>query len=187
MIRLYFIFTIAISSLTSYSQDYKARIKEQFLRYSALLVAKEFRASTEYLNPAFFTLVSKDQLVQVMEMTFNNPSIEFEFAQPEVEAIQDKQKINGVDYAKFGYTNVMKMRVKSQEGKTLDTSATRKRLETQFGQGNVSYDNKSGFYQVVVHKNVVANSSNNADWKFVVIEERQKAMLERILPKEVLQ
>lgn len=186
MSRLFFIALLSTLSFFAHSQSYKDDVKKQFLEYANLLVKKDFAGSVEYLNPAFLTIVPKAQLVKVLEQTYNNPNIDFEIEQANVVSVEDKKKIADQDYVKLRYSNYLKMHFKSPEGKRVDTAAVKTRLETQFGQGNVSYDPKTDFFRILVFKNVVANSADNKKWTFVVVEDKQKPILEKILPKELL-
>jgi hypothetical protein len=186
MLRSVLIVLVSIITFTSYGQTYKNDVKAQFLEYTELLMNKEYAKSIEYLNPAFFKVIPKAQLLKVMEQLYNNPEFDFELERPTLESVQDKKTIEGNDYVKFGYANYLKMRFKSEDGKASDTTMIKNALEQQFGQGHVSYDLQTGFYRVLVYKKVIANSADNKKWTFVVIEEKQKPILEKILPKELL-
>jgi hypothetical protein len=186
MLRAYLILLTAFVTFSSYGQAYKDDVKTQFLEYTNLLMKKEFEKSVDYLNPAFFTIIPKAQLLKIMEQTYNNPNIDFEIEQPTIINIQDKKNIDGKDYVQLKYSNYLKMRFKSQDGKTGDTTLTKKALEKQFGDGNVSYDAQTNFYRFLVYKNVIANSIGNKKWTFIVVEDKQRPILEKILPKELL-
>ena len=74
----------------------------------------------------------------------------------------------------------------SEEAKKQDTSITMAALRNQFGQDNVKYDASTGFFHVKVIKKVIANSADAKNWTFLVIEEAQKPVLEKFVPKELL-
>ena len=78
------------------------------------------------------------------------------------------------------------MHFKSSDGKEQDTAATKAALIKQFGQNNVSYDAAIDTYKIFVVKDVIANSKDKQNWTFVVIEEKQKPILEKFIPKELL-
>lgn len=186
MARLFLICLLSTLSFFANAQSYKDDVKKQFLEYANLLVKKDFAGSVEYLNPAFLTIVPKAQLVKVLEQTYNNPNIDFNIEQATVLSVEDKKKIAGQDYVNLRYSNYLNMHFKSPEGKRIDTAAVKTRLETQFGQGNVTYNSQTDFFHILVFKNVVANTADNKKWTFVVVEDKQKPMLEKILPKELL-
>lgn len=65
MLRLFIVFVSFAFSTSLSAQTYKDSIKAQFLRYTNLLIEKDFAKSTEYINPGFFKLIPKPQLVAV--------------------------------------------------------------------------------------------------------------------------
>lgn len=79
------------------------------------------------------------------------------------------------------------MHFKNDDGKKQDIPLTQKALRVQFGQDNVSYDELTDTYRIFVIKNVVANSIDMHNWTFLVVEEKQKPILEKFIPKEFLE
>ncbi len=166
------------------AQDYKDQIRIDFGRYVYHLTKKEFPQSMDYMNPDFLKIVPKDKLVEVMEKTFNDPDLEIELDSTEIISIDDKVLIKGENFAKLKYTNVLRMKFKGE--KAVDTDAVLENLKAQFGDENVRYDSVSGFFNIRVFKDVVANSKDPKRWTFVVVEERQKPILAKLLPAEML-
>ena len=78
------------------------------------------------------------------------------------------------------------MHFKSSDGKIQDTAATKAALIKHFGQNNVSYVAANETYKIFVVKDVIANSTDKQSWTFVVVEEKQKPILEKFIPKELL-
>lgn len=186
MFRTLFLLYLTVFSFSASGQNYKDDIKAQFLQYTELLMKKDFSKSIEYVNPSFFTIVPKAQLIKIMEQTYNNPDIDLEIEMPTIVAVDDKINISGNDYVKLRYSNYLKMRFKTTDGIRKDTTLMKGAFEKQFGKGNVTYDPQTDFYRILVHKNVIANTANNERWTFVVVEDKQKSILEKILPKELL-
>lgn len=186
MLRLFIVFVSFTISTTLSAQAYKDSIKAQFLRYTNLLIEKDFAKSTEYINPGFFKLIPRQQLVAVIEKTYNNPVLDFNIENPVVISIGNSKVINGDNFVKMQYSNFLKMHFISSDGKVQDTAATKGALIKQFGQKNVSYDAATDTYKILVIKDVIANSTNKKNWTFVVVEEKQKPILEKFIPKELL-
>lgn len=179
--------TIAFAlSLTIQAQNYKADIQTQFNEYTSLLVKKEFAKSLQYMNPEFLKLVPKEQLVKVMEAAFSNPEIEMVMDNPRIVSIGEKKTIGGMNYVKMMYTNNLNMRFKG-EATAADTGIVKTALQGQFGEENVTYNPKTKFYRIKVTKPVIANSADNKKWTFIVVEDKQKAVLQKFIPKELLQ
>ncbi|MCG7856638.1 hypothetical protein MD537_06655 [Flavihumibacter sediminis] len=196
MRHLALIALLIISSFTGYSQQYKKTIEKQFLTYTNHLIEKDFKGACNYIIEDFFKIIPRDQLVLMMEKTFNNPDIEFAIDSPKIIKIEDSRKFNANDYARLQYSNLLRMKfvipaedgeTVSQEEKEMTTSLTKANLEKTFGDQNVRYDAATGYFTIFSIKDVVATSADGEKWKFVVVEEKQKPILSKFLPKEMLQ
>jgi hypothetical protein len=187
MLKTSFSLLLLCISFLVQGQTYKDDIRTQFLDYTDLLIKKDFSKSIDYLNPDFLKITTKDQLLMVMEKTYNNPSLGFEISKPTIISVDDKTSIDGREYVKFGYSNYLTLHFITEDGKVQDTALTKKALENQFGQNNVTYNSQTDQYKIQVFKKVIADSKDNEKWTFVVVEEKQKSILEKILPKELLQ
>jgi hypothetical protein len=182
-----FLLTVGLSltGIIVHSQTYKDSISRQFLRFTDLITAKQFEASTEYVNPEIFKIITKQQMVMAMEKTMNNPEIDIKVGPPTITSIGDSVSINKMTYVKIRYSGNLAMRFSEESGIGTDTAATIQALEGQFGKGKVTFNKATGFYNVATLKEVVANSNDHLHWTFTVVEERQKHVLEKFLPKEL--
>lgn len=167
-------------------QEYKEAVKARFLEYFRHLTQGDFAGSLMYMNPQIFRYISKQQLLEVLEKTYNNPAIRFSIEAPTVLSVSDRQLIDGRHYLKLRYQNYMNMRFVGDEERGSDTAAVRRALAQQFGPGNVYYSATHDTYRIRVFKDVVADSKDGHHWTFITIEERQKPLLLMFLPKEML-
>ncbi len=171
------------------AQDYKKEIESEFMEYLNSLVNMEFEKSVEYITPEIFEIIPKSQMIKMMEMTFNNPSIEFELKNPEIIKIENAQKLEDKFYALLTYTNQMNMKLlaegeETEDEKKMRINLSKLSLEQTFGVENVKYDEETDFFEIQAQKDVYGISKNGlTDWKFIVIEKKQKIILEKILPK----
>lgn len=174
------------------AQDYKKEIEIGFTEYLNSIMNRDFEKSMEFILPDFFEIFPKDQMITLMEQTFNNPSIEFEFKNPKILEIKDSRKIEPKYYAMLSYSNQMNMKVNSDEVENEEEKESRIKLmklsfEQTFGSENVQYNTETEFFEIQVEQQVYAISENGlTDWKFLVIEKKQKVILEKLLPKELL-
>ena len=187
MFRLVLITLLLAFSNSLIAQIYKDSIEVQFLRYTELLVKKEFAKSTDYINPGFFKIIPKAQLITVIEKTYNNPALDFTIEKPSIVSIGNIKTFGDNNFVKLQYSNYLSMHFKNDDGKKQDIPLTQKALRVQFGQDNVSYDELTDTYRIFVIKNVVANSIDMHNWTFLVVEEKQKPILEKFIPKEFLE
>ncbi|TMM29653.1 hypothetical protein FDT66_11100 [Polaribacter aestuariivivens] len=189
------IFTILLLIVTStaISQDYKNELKKEFNDYLSAIVNMEFEKSMNYIVPEFFDIIPKSQMIKVMEMTFNNPDMEFEIKNPKIIKVNDKKQIESKYYSLLTYSNQLNLKIKGEEGETIDEKTTRVKLvklslEKTFGSKNVVYNKQTGFFDIQSQKDVYAISENGENnWKFLVIEKKQKFILEKLLPKELIE
>ncbi len=188
--NLLFITAFSVTQF-AYSQDYKKAINDEFTTYVTHLVNLEFEESMEYIPQSLFDIIPKEQMIMVMKQAFNNPDIEIKLLDPKILKINDAEKIEGKFYALLTYSNIMQMRYYSDEDETEDeaqmrTDITKLSLEKMFGKKNVSFDEETSFFEIYVKKDVYAISTNGQnEWKFLAIEEKQKPLLEKLLPKQL--
>lgn len=189
------LFTIILLSAFTfgYAQNYKKNITTEFTEYLNTIVNKEFEKSMEYITPEFFDIVPKPQLIKLMHQTFNNPMMEIEIKNPKILEIEDVQIIENKYYALLSYSNQMNIKIKneedeeeSEEDKKNRINMARMSFEQTFGPDNVYYNEKTEFFEIQSQKDVYGISENGeTDWKFLVIEKKQKFILEKILPKDL--
>ena len=183
MFKIFFVFLlIAFQSTNLFAQSYKDSIELQFLRYTESLMQKDFARSTDYMNPGFFKFVPKEQLIKMRSQAFNNPDMDFKIEDPKVVSIGSSKTISKQSYVKLQYSNFLSMRFKNADNAELTTQG----LQGQFGEENVKYDSATNTFRIFVVKDVIANSTDNKTWSFIVLEERQKPLLEQFIPKELL-
>ena len=167
-------------------------IRIDFNNYLEAIVSKEFSKSMDYIVPEFFEIFPKEQMIKVMEQTFNNPEMEFELKDPKILEIGKIKEVDDRFYSKLRYSNLMNMKIVSEEEETEEEKKMRNNLmklsfEQTFGSGNVEYNSETEFFQIYSEKEVIAISDNGkTEWKFLVVEEKQKFILEKIVPEEVL-
>lgn len=166
-----------------HAQAYKDSIRNQFVSYTNCLIAKDYEGSADFINPDFFKIITREQLVAMMEKTMNNPELELRIGSPEIVSIEDVKTVGKMNYAKFSYNGDLGMRFLSGD---VDTKEALDALKSQFGDNHVKYDESTGFFRIRMIKNVVANSADQKTWTFVVVEPRQIALLEKFIPKELL-
>lgn len=183
-----------VSSLTFGQSDesYKENINKDFIDYNELILRQEFEKSMDYMLPEFFEIIPKNQMVMLMQQIYNNPDLEFKMDKPKDIVYGEPRKIEEKYYSEITYSYNINMKFKSiEEGEDekqqeLTKTLTKLSLEKTFGSGNVKYDDETEFFEIHLIKNAFGISKNGkSDWKFVVVEPKQKFILEKILPKEL--
>ena len=179
-------------SFTNYAQDYKKEITTEFTAYLDALTNLEFEKSVEYLSEDFFKIVPKEQMIQLLESTFNNPNMEIQLKDSEVVNVADKEKFDKKYYATLIYSSVMDMKINNPEEEEKEQRDLRNTLlllnfQKTFGFENVKYDKEKDQYEIKATKEVYAISNDGeTNWKFLVVEKKQRFILEQFLPQELI-
>ncbi len=177
IILLFFIF-----SALGFSQEYSKEVQSQFLDYTNLIINKDFeKAIDQYGNEDFLKLIPKSQLLAAMDQIFNSKEMEFKTFQPTNFVVEDKVfKKNGQSYLKLDYSQRVDMKFNSKELKKEQLLPV---LQKEFGTDNVSYNEKTSYYEINTRKTAVANSSDEKKWKFTVLEKNQLGLLSQFIPE----
>ena len=180
-------------STIGFCQDHKREIEGQFLNYNNLIIKKDFNKSMAYLPEEFFEIIPKEQMIMVMEKTFSNPEMEFELKSPKIDEISEVEKIGDKFYVLLTYSSPMKMKFtnseEQEEGENkLRINMLKMSMEQMFGSENVKYDEETEFFDIVAKKQAYAISGNGkSDWRFLVIEKKQKFILDKLLPAQLVE
>lgn len=179
------------TGLIASAQDYKKVIENEFNDYLNTIVNMEFEKSMDYLTPEFFEIIPRSEMLKVMEQTFNNPAIEYEMENPRILKINDAREIENKYYSLLTYTNQMNIKILGEDEETEDEKNVRNKMtklafDQNFGSDNVKFNNETGFFEIQSENDVYAISENGqSGWKFLVIEENLKPILEKILPQQL--
>lgn len=190
--NLLIIVFIIVFNVSLNAQDYKKNIEVDFNDYLNYIVNKDFEKSLNYISEDFYKIIPKQQLLLIMEQTFNNPDVVIEIKNPKILEIKEYEKIENKYYSFLTYSNQMNIKMKSDENESEEEKKESIELmksmyEITFGKGNVYFDEKTNFFEIKVVKNVYAISLDGlSNWKFVVIEKKQKPLLEKVLPKTLI-
>jgi len=172
------------------AQSSNEKLIQQFLKYNQLMIDKNFEEAVNYTMPEIFKIVTKEQLIQVLKQTMNPPELEFKMGLPSPSDFQQVQIIEGKKYVRFFNNSTIEMRLTDYKNTSPTSFAiTKAAFEKQFGQGNVTYNESSGYFTIKSKKKVIGRSPENSDdWKFAVIDtDNQKKILSLFIPAEVLE
>ena len=96
---------LAVISFTlSFGQTDKEDITATFNTYFKTMEQKDHVKTIEFLHPDIFGYFSKEQMVEAMEMMFNDPLIEMKMEDAEIKNISKVKTIKGIKYAVVSYT-----------------------------------------------------------------------------------
>ena len=173
------------------AQDYKKNAEQQFMRYTNLIIKKEFRKAADFIIEDFYTLIPREQMIAAMETVFNMPEFDYQIDSARVLEVGEAKLIDSAHFLKLRYFNILLMKFGTDSTQTDSTSAENEfltlTLQSKFGEPNVAYNKTTGYYTIRSIKDVIARSKDLNEWKFIVMEEDKMPFLKKIVPKELLE
>lgn len=161
-----------------------AAIKKSLTYFVNHIKSKQIDQAVSCIYPKFFTIVSKEQMTQILNMTYNNPFMKIEVQDLKVANIEKPELIAGEYFSITYYFLKLKCNVSSlnDDMKKKMNSA----LTAKYGANNVKYLANEGSYLINANMKACAVSKDKKTWKFVILEKEYKKELVKILPKKIL-
>ncbi|MFC4815548.1 hypothetical protein [Flavobacterium sp. GCM10023249] len=190
--KLFYTIFIFMMSLTITAQEYKKVIKNEFNEYMTFIEAKNFKKALDFVLPESFQIIPKAQLLKLLEQSYNDPSYKIEFKNSTIFDIGDVQKFGKKYYSLLNYSTQMDMKIMNTndltaEGKKTLIDHTISVYQKVYGADNVRYNSGTDFFEIIIQRPVYAISNDGKiNWKFLVVEKQQMSMLEKLLPKELI-
>ncbi|GAA4156352.1 hypothetical protein GCM10022217_15280 [Chryseobacterium ginsenosidimutans] len=161
-----------------------AAIKKSLTYFVNSIKSKQIDQAVSCIYPKFFTVVSKEQMTQILNMTYNNPFMKIEVQNLQFGNIEKPELISGEYFSISNYFLKLKCNVSSlnDDMKKKMSSA----LTAKYGANNVKYLANEGSYLINATMKACAVSKDKKAWKFVILEKEYKSQLVKVLPKKVL-
>lgn len=159
-------------------------IKKSLTYFSNSIISKKIDQAVNCIYPKFFTVVPKDQMTQMLNMTYNNPFMKIEVGNLNFGNIEKPELISGEYFSIANYYLTMKFNMGSVNDEMKKQLSTM--LAKRYGQNNVKYLPKEGAYLINAAMKACAVSKDRKSWKFVFLEKEYKTQLVKVLPKKVL-
>lgn len=183
-----FLFIFMLLSLVTFAQTKAnpddAAIKKSLSGFISSIKEKKIEQGVNYIYPKFFTVVPKEQMTQILAMTYNNPFMKIDMSNLRFGAIEKPEKTGSEYFAIAPYFFTLKCNVSSMNEdmrKKIGAAFTQK-----YGKNNVKYLAAEGAYLVNARMRACAVSQDRKIWKFVILEKEYKPQLVKVLPKRIL-
>ncbi|MPS64671.1 MAG: hypothetical protein DI622_09770 [Chryseobacterium sp.] len=182
------LFLFALLSFISFAQTKTntddLAIKKNLTYFVNTIKTKKIDQSVSCIYPKFFTIVPKEQMTQILNLTYNNPFMKIDVQDLQFGDIEKPELISGEYFSIANYYLKMKCNVNSlnDEMKKQMNAA----LVSKYGKNNVKYLANEGSYLINANMKACAVSKDRKYWKFVILEKEFKTELTKILPKKVL-
>ncbi|MBD1394240.1 hypothetical protein [Mucilaginibacter glaciei] len=189
-------FAFIFVGLTSvcFAQDYKDNIRQRFDEFYKLTAAGKTEESLEYIPDTFFNIIPKTQMAAALKQVMNNKDINYKILDYKITEIADSKNVDDNYYSTLKYVSNLTMKfndidtIKNDGNKKARLNLIKLSLANTFGSDNVKLDETTGMYSITAHKKSCAVSKNGrTGWQFVNFESRQRLIMEKILPKEIIE
>lgn len=182
------LFLFLMLSFTVFAQSKanpdEASVRKSLIYFFNSLKAKKTNQAVSSIDPKFFTVVPKEQLTQILEMTYNNPFMKVDVLGIQPGNITTPELINGAYYSIAYYALKLKCNTGSLNDEMKKNIA--QMLFSKYGKNNVKYVQADGSYLINAPMKVCAISKDKKSWKLVFVEKEYQSKLSKVLPKKIL-
>lgn len=182
------LFLFVLLSLVTFAQTKAnpddAAIKKSLTYFTNSIKTKNIDQAVSCIYPKFFTVIPKDKMTQLLNMTYNNPFMKIDMQDFKFGNIEKPELIKGEYFSITNYSFTMKCNVSS-----LDADMKKKingALTNKYGKNNVKYLANEGAYLINATMKACAISKDRKYWKFVILEKEFKRDLVKVLPQKIL-
>ncbi len=158
-------------------------IQQRLNEYFEATKSKDWDKTVNLLYPKLFSLVSKEDMVQMFRDMEGN-GVEFEMKGFELLRISDTVNYAGESFALIGYSARMNIRFTSQsyqEASVLE--AIRQNYEATYGAENVHFRAENNSFGIRSEKAMFAIApEGSSEWTFMESEPGQESLLRSMIP-----
>ena len=171
----------------------KNEIENEFQNYLDALFEKEFTKSLEYLEEDLFLYISRTEMLQYLETYYNNPDLSIALQGGEILEIGDIKKIGDKYYSLIDYKLILHLILKPDVNETIEefqqrTEAIKSSFEEIFGIDHLEYVKELDFFRATsIERAVAINKSETFSWRFLVYEEEELVLMNKLIPEIIMQ
>lgn len=143
----------------------------------------------DYTYPKLYTIAPRAEVLKVMQETFNSEQVKVELDSMRVDTLYPVFQLGKGSYAKVKYSMVMLMNFNvakdsADGGGAAQNEMIRQGLAQQYGEQNVSMDEKGIIHVRIQSPMVAIKDEISKEWTFVNLKEGD-AMTDKMVSKEV--
>ena len=124
----------------------------------------------------------------MMKSSYENPMFSIKSEPVIIKSISNIEKIEDNYYAEISYSSNIDFELNDNLSEEQKKTLNQKFLESfnlVYGEKNVK-NVKVGKIEIVAHKKAIANSNNNKDWYFLIMEKRYYEYVKDFYPKKII-
>ena len=186
--KTFFILIFTTVSIISCAQNGNKEIENQFIGFTNDFINKNYDSYLKKMNQTFFEKIKKEDFVTMMKSSYENPMFSIKSEPVIIKSISNIEKIEDNYYAEISYSSNIDFELNDNLSEEQKKTLNQKFLESfnlVYGEKNVK-NVKVGKIEIVAHKKAIANSNNNKDWYFLIMEKRYYESVKDFYPKEII-
>ena len=188
ILKTFFILIFTTVSIISCAQNGNKEIENQFIGFTNDFINKNYDSYLKKMNQTFFEKIKKEDFVAMMKSSYENPMFSIKSEPVIIKSISNIEKIKDNYYAEISYSSNIDFELDDNLSEEQKKTLNQKFLESfnlVYGEKNVK-NVKVGKIEIVAHKKAIANSNNNKDWYFLIMEKRYYESVKDFYPKEII-
>ena len=188
ILKTFFILIFTTVSIISCAQNGNKEIENQFIGFTNDFINKNYDSYLKKMNQTFFEKIKKEDFVTMMKSSYENPMFSIKSEPVIIKSISNIEKIEDNYYAEISYSSNIDFELNDNLSEEQKKTLNQKFLESfnlVYGEKNVK-NVKVGKIEIVAHKKAIANSNNNKDWYFLIMEKRYYESVKDFYPKEII-
>ena len=188
ILKTFFILIFTTVSIISCAQNGNKEIENQFIGFTNDFINKNYDSYLKKMNQTFFEKIKKEDFVAMMKSSYENPMFSIKSEPVIIKSISNIEKIEDNYYAEISYSSNIDFELNDNLSEDQKNILNQKFLESfnlVYGEKNVK-NVKVGKIEIVAHKKAIANSNNNKDWYFLIMEKRYYESVKDFYPKEII-
>lgn len=188
VLKTFFIIFFTTISMISCAQNENKEIENQFMIFTNDFINKNYDSYCKKMNQDFFTIVKKEDFVAMMKSAYDNPVFLIKAEPVIIKSISKVEKISNNYYAEIAYSSNIEIDLNDKLPEEQKEELNEKFLESfnlLYGKENVKNE-KLGKFEIIANKKAIADSKNNKDWYFLIMEKRYYEFVKDFYPKEII-
>ncbi len=186
MKKSFLIICMIFMSLNLHAQD-KSEILPMMEKIIENSVNMDFAEVFDYTYPKVFEFANKEQMTELMTSMLDNEEFSIAILPTNYDIqVSDVKNIGEGKYAMIEYNNLMRLKFKDEE--SLDPEASLKLLKVAFSNANVSYNEETKTFDILIRSQnlAISDKTTNGTWKFLNANKQDGQMLRLLLDEQIL-
>ncbi len=175
-------FALGFAQNTTGTEDQS--IRKSVVFFANTIKYKQLDKTIDCIYPKYFTVFPKEQMTQILNMTYNNPFVKIDVKDMKFVSVGKPELVDGEYFSLVSYFLKMRADVSSMNDDMKKNIS--KMLSSKYGKNNIEYNAKEGAYTINAPMSVYAISKDKKTWKVVYAEKELKSQLTKVLPKKIL-